>query len=50
MKHTRVPQTEAALTAMNARNQARAEIIKRVLGDKYLLHPANIVQRRPSFQ
>jgi hypothetical protein len=46
MKHTRIPQTEVALAAMAARNEARVEIVKRVMGVNYACHPANRVQRR----
>lgn len=46
MKHTRIQQTDDALASMAARNQARAEIVKRVMGTKYLCHPVNRVQRK----
>jgi hypothetical protein len=46
MKHTRIPQTDAALKAMNARNQARAAIVIRSMGTRYACHPVNQVHHK----
>lgn len=45
MLHTRKPQTEEALRAMEARNAARQQIARRVLGEKYAHHRTQHVRR-----
>jgi hypothetical protein len=45
MLHTRKQQTEATMRAMSARNAYRAEIVKRAMGEHYVGHPVNRIQR-----
>jgi hypothetical protein len=45
MLHTHKPQTEDTLAAMAARNAARVQIAKRVMGTKYACHPVNHIHR-----
>jgi hypothetical protein len=45
MLHTHQPQTEDVVTAMARRNEARRQIVLRVMGAKYACHPVNQVHR-----
>lgn len=44
--HTRLVITDADIQAMRERNEARRNIMKRVLGDKYILAGSNKVVRK----
>ena len=46
MLHTRKPLSEQGIKAMAERNEARRAIVRRVMGEKLLVHPVNRVQRK----
>lgn len=50
MLHTHKPISDAEAKAMHERAMARAEICKRVLGEKYICHPVRQVKRKDARQ